>query len=139
MNLDRRQTLGLAGSVLGLAVADSTVKACPAEGATAGKEIAPGVREVFLASQDVRLARYKLLWMTQLVLAPGAATPSDVVANDTVVLLEQGLLRVKLDEQEFVLCGLGSLWAFPQEAMLSLHNTGTDTALVRVIELLSDH
>ena len=136
MNLDRRQTLGLAGSVLGLAAAGSTVKACPAEGATAGNEIAPGVREVFLASQEVRLARYKILWMTRLTLARGAATLPEIQANDTLVLMEQGLLRVRLDQQEFVLCGPGGLWAFPQEATLSYHNTGADPAVLRVIELL---
>lgn len=136
MNVHRRQTLELAGAVLGLAAAGSAATACPAEGATAGKEIAPGVREIFLTSQDVRLARYKLLWMTRLTLAAGAATPPDILANDTVVLMEQGLLRVRLDQQEFVLCGPGGLWAFPQEAKLSYHNTGADPAVLRVIELL---
>lgn len=136
MNLDRRQTLGCAGSVLALTAAGSTAKACPTEGTSAGKEIAPGVREVFLASQDVRLARYQILWMTRLTLAVGAATPPDILASDTVVLMEQGLLRVRLDEQEFVICGPGGFWAFPQEATLSYHNTGADPAVLRVIELL---
>lgn len=136
MKLDRRETLGWAGSVLGLAAVDTAANACPVEGVTAGKEIAPGVREVFLASQDVQLARYKILWMTRLTLVAGAATPPDILANDMVVLMEQGLLRVRLDQQEFVLCGPGGIWAFPQEATLSYHNTGADPAVLRVIELL---
>lgn len=138
MNVDRRQTLGLVGPMIGLALASpGTAGACPVEGVTAGTEIAPGVREIFLGSQEIRLARYKLLWMTRLVLTAGAATSPDIVPNDTVVLMEQGLLRVRLDEQEFVLCGPGGLWAFPQEAVLSYRNSGADTAILRVIELLT--
>jgi hypothetical protein len=137
MNLHRRRALELGGPIVALALAGPiTVKACATEGSTAGTEIAPGVREIFLGNREIRLARYKLLWMTRLVLTAGAATPPDIVANDTVVLMEQGLLRVRLDEQEFVLCGPGGLWAFPQEAILSYRNSGADTAILRVIELL---
>ena len=54
-------------------------------GPKAGEEIAPGVREVFLARRDVTLASYKIVWMTDLVLQPGASVPEDAVANDILV------------------------------------------------------
>ena len=134
MTNDRREALGWAGAIFGwMAMGSAAAQASPGVGGTGGKEVAPGVREIFLTSQDVRLARYKLLWMTRLTLAAGAATPPDILANDTVVLMEQGLLRVRLDQQEFVLCGPGGLWAFPQEAKLSYHNTGADLAVLLVI------
>ena len=136
MDTDRRQALASAGAVFAMLASAGRAQGCPAEGVTAGSEIAPGVREIFLTSREVRLANCKLLWMTHLILAPGAATSPDIVANDTVVLLEQGLLRVSLDEQEFVLCGTGALWAFPEGSNLAYRNTGTDPAVLRVIELL---
>lgn len=136
MDADRRQALASAGAVLGVLAGAGRAQACPAEGVTPGTEIAPGVREIFLASREVRLANCKLVWMTHLIIAPGADVAPDVVAADTVVLLEQGLLRVGLDEQEFVLCGTEALWAFSAGSTLSYRNTGADPAILRVIELL---
>ena len=137
MDSDRRQALGLAGAIIWLGSLDaSPARACPLDQATGGTEIAPGVREIFRSSQEIRLARYKILWMTHLVFAPGAATPPDLVPNDVVVLLEPGLLRVRLDDQEFVLKGSGGIWAFPEGATRACHNTGADPAILRVIDLL---
>ena len=102
---------------------------------TAGEEVAPGVREIFLARQDVTLAAYKVLWLTDLVFRRGASTPADLVTNDKVVLPQRGLLRVHLNNQEFVLCG-GVPWAAPKGATLACKNTGADVAVIRVIDLL---
>jgi quercetin dioxygenase-like cupin family protein len=104
-------------------------------GPKAGEEIAPGVREVFLARRDVTLASYKIVWMTDLVFQPGASTPEDVTANDMVVQMLDGLLRVRLDEEELCL-KRGDLWAFPKGARLAQANTGADVAVLRVIDLL---
>ena len=136
MGTDRRCVLGSAGAAFAMLAGTRPARGWPAEGVTKGTEIATGVREVFLTSREVRLAHSKLLWMTHLIFAPGAATPPNVVADDTVVLLEQGLLRVSLDEQEFVLCGTDALWAFPEGSTLACRNTGPDVAVLRVIELL---
>ena len=104
--VDRRSALGwamaLSGTVWGVpAAAEDCLAAAYPE--TAGEEVAPGVREVFLARQDVTLAAVKVLWLTDLVFRRGASTPADLVANDMVVLLQRGLLRVQLDKLEFVL------------------------------------
>jgi hypothetical protein len=137
-HLDRRSALACAGALSSLVAAlPALVEECaaPIHGERAGEEVAPGVREVFLTSQDVALAAYKLVWMTDLVFRPGASTPADLVANDMVVLLLQGLLRVRLDELELVLKG-GNVWAFPKGATLACANTGADVAVMRVIDLL---
>ena len=137
-DIDRRRLLGgtamlggIVTAVPGVAEANQVMGYAD----TAGEEVAPGVREIFLARQDVALAAYRILWMTDLVFRPGASTPADTVANDMVVLLQQGLLRVNLDEQEFVLCDDG-VWAFPKGAKLACRNTGADVAVIRVIDLL---
>ena len=136
MTNDRREALSWAGAVFGwMAMGSAAAQACPGVGVTGGKEVAPGVREIFLTSQEVRLSAYKLLWMTHLVFAPGARLPADTTANDMVVMLEQGLLRVRLDEQEFVICG-NNIWAFAKGATVSYANTGADAAVLRVIDLL---
>ncbi|MFL5331722.1 MAG: hypothetical protein ACJ8H8_00745 [Geminicoccaceae bacterium] len=136
MTQNRREALGWAGAVLGcMAVSGNAARACPGVGVTGGEDVAPGVREIFLTSQEVGLAAYKLLWMTHLVFEPGAGVPADTVANDAVVMLEQGLLRVHLDEQEFVLCN-SNISAFAKGSTLSYTNTGADVAVLKVIDLL---
>ena len=141
MDAHRREALGLAGTILALAALRvPSAQAYPGLQPTGRTEIAPGVSESFLTSQEVRLAAYGMLWLTQLAFDPGASVPADMVANDTVVLMNEGLLRVRLDEQEFVLCNagsMGSLWGFPQGATLAMTNTGADRAVMQVMELLS--
>jgi len=106
-----------------------------AYGPAAGEAVAEGVREVILATREVELATYKHVWMADLVLAPGAVIPAEVVANDRIVIGVEGLVRVRLDMQEFTL-KRNVLWAFPKGAVAQLANTGADVAVLRVIDLL---
>ena len=136
--LDRRSALSGVGVLCSLVAAMPALAEdgpCAMPGPRAGEEVAPGVREVFLTRQDVRLAACKVLWMTDLVFRPGASTPPDLVANDMVVLLTQGFLRVRLDELETCLMP-GSIWGFSRGATLTCENTGADVAVLRVIDLL---
>lgn len=136
--LGRRSLVGWAAMLSGaLTAVPAAAERCQdvAYPQTAGKAVAPGVREVFLTSQDTNLAAYNMLWLTDLVFQPGASTPADMVANDMVVLMQHGLLRVRLDEIEFVLKA-GNLWGFPKGATLACRNTGADVAVLRVIDLL---
>ena len=132
--VDRRSTLAL-----GLAVMPALVstKAMPtvAYGPDAGAEVAPGVREVFLRERAIGLPAYKRIWMTDLVFQPGAATPPDLVPNDRICLIAEGLLRVRLEEKEFVI-KKGDLWASPKGATERRANTGADVAVARIIDLL---
>ena len=139
-DLDRRSAfaLGLAAALPGLAAATPAAAATytvDTYGPEAGEEVAPGVREVFLARRDVVLASYKIVWMTDLVFQPGASTPEDVVANDIIVQMLGGFLRVRLDEEQLFL-KRGNLWAFAKGARLAQANTGADVAVLRVIDLL---
>ncbi len=58
------------------------------------------------------------------------------IANDVVVLLEQGLLRVRLDDQEFVLKRSGGIWAFPKGPPSPATTRAPTSAVLRVIDLL---
>ena len=70
-------------------------------------------------------------------LPAGASTPLDVVPNDAICLMLEGLLRVRLGEQEFVAKKREwPLWASPKGALERRSNTGADVAVVRVIDLL---
>jgi quercetin dioxygenase-like cupin family protein len=133
--VDRKSALvlGLAGTLLPVVAPDSAVAA--AYGPNAGEELAPGVREVFLSEREAALAAYKRVWMTDLVFQPGAATAVDLVPNDRVCHMVEGLLRVRLGEQEFVI-KKGDLWASPKGASEQRINTGADVAVVRIIDLL---
>ena len=104
---DRRSALafGLAATLPGVAAATQAAAATytvETYGPNAGEEVAPGVREVFLSKADVALSAYKIVWMTDLVFQPGAGTPADIAANDAVCMMVEGLLRVRLGEEEFV-------------------------------------
>ena len=100
--VDRRSVLAL-----GLAVVPTFVPtakgAAAAYSSNMGEEVAPGVREVFLHEQEIGLPGYKRIWMTDLIFRPGAATPPDLVPNDRLCVVLEGLLRVRLGEQEFVI------------------------------------
>ena len=133
--MDRRSAfvLGLAGTLLPVVAPDPAAAA--AYGPNVGEEVAPGVREVFLLDREVALSAYKRVWMTDLVFQPGSATPPDLVPNDRICHVAEGLLRVRLGEQEFVI-KKGDLWASPKGASEQRINTGADVAVVRVIDLL---
>jgi quercetin dioxygenase-like cupin family protein len=133
--VDRRSALvlGLAGTLLPVVAPDPAVAA--AYGPNTGEELAPGVREVFLSEREAALAAYKRVWMTDLVFQPGAATAVDLVPNDRVCHMVEGLLRVRLGEQEVVL-KKGHVWASPKGAAEGRSNTGASVAVVRVIDLL---
>ena len=135
--LDRRQALRWT-TALGAfgAPAAATAGLEPPYPETAGEEVAPGVREVFLGRQDTSLATYGTVWLTDLVFRPGASRPADLLANDMLALRQHGLVRVRLDAQELMLCEDTPLWAFPKGAMLAWRNPGADAAVVRVLDLL---
>ena len=81
------------------------------------------------------LSAYKIVWMTDLVFQPGASTPADVAANDAVCVMVEGLLRVRLGEEELTAMK-GTLWATPKGTTERRSNTGAGVAVVRVIDLL---
>ena len=132
---DRRSALALGLAALPPMLAATRPAAAAAYGPNAGDEVAPGVREVFISECEAMLAAYKRIWMTDLVFQLGAVTTDDPVPNDRVCHMVEGLLRVRLGEQEFVV-KKGHVWASPKGSLERRSNTGADVAVVRVIDLL---
>jgi hypothetical protein len=138
---DRRAALGLA------AVASALLAAAPTAAdtypPTAGEEVAPGVREVLVASSELleyaaelQLPGSKLLWMTDLVFQPGATLTLDVVPNHMICHVRDGLLRVDAGELASVIVKPRQVWALRKGSRASLTNSGAGVAVLRVIDLL---
>jgi hypothetical protein len=51
---------------------------------TAGKELAPGVREVDLGERDSLIPAYKKVRMRDIIISPGAKTPEREMMNNMV-------------------------------------------------------
>lgn len=134
--VDRRQAFG-AG--LG-AILPGLVSAPPAMaqsyGPHQGKELAPGVREVFIAKCEPGFASYRWVWVTDQIFEPGAVLPAAVAVNDMLCHMLGGLLRVKAGDREFV-AKKDDLWALPKGRLARRANTGAEAAIVRVIDLLN--
>ena len=137
IDTDRRAVLALGLTAAVPALVAASPDMATDYGPNEGEEVAPGVREVFLHRQEVALAAYKWVWLTDLVFQPGASTPRDVVPNDTVCIMLEGLFRVRLGEQEFMAKKREwPLWASPKGVLERRSNTGADVAVVRIIDLL---
>jgi hypothetical protein len=137
MDMDRRLVLAFGLTTVAPAQVAASPDVAASYGPEEGEEVASGVRKVFLYKREVTLAAYKWVWMTDLVFQPGSSTPLDVVPNDTVCVMLEGLVRVRLGKQEFnAERGNCDLWASPKGVLERRSNTGADVAVVRVIDLL---
>jgi hypothetical protein len=135
--LDRRMALAWSTMLAGTAASTPAAgKDCaPGHSETAGAEVAPGVREVFVTQADVAFAGYGVLWVTDLMFRRGATKPADLLPNDMIVLATQGLLRVHESGRSYLIKH-GGIGAFAKGATVELRNTGADEAVLRVIDLL---
>ena len=135
VGIGRRGLLGFAGILSPFAAAAAEACDETLHPETAGEEVAPGVREVFLSSVDVAFAGYGVLWVSDLVFRRGAAKPRVVLPNDMIVLVTQGLLRVDEAGRSYLI-KRGRVGAFAKGTMVELVNTGADPAVLRVMDLL---
>src|SRR5215216_4456069 len=107
-DIDRRLMLGLgiAASTLGFP-ATATAQTY---GPTAGKELAPGVRQVDIGQRESLIPAYKTIRMRDIVIAPGAKTPVREMMNDMLCHLTQGELAVVQNKKEFTV-KKGEVWS----------------------------
>ena len=87
-NIDRRLMLGL-GVAASTLVFPATVTAQTSP-ATAGKELAPGVRQIDYGEREFLIPAYKTVRMRDIVIAPGAHTPESDMMNDMLCHLTEG-------------------------------------------------
>ena len=76
-DVDRRSMLSL-----GVAASTLVIPTMATAQAPAGKELAPGVRQVDLGERPSLIPTYKTVRMRDIVIAPGASTPERDMMND---------------------------------------------------------
>jgi hypothetical protein len=90
-NLDRRSLIGLG------VLASATVTAWTAAAQTsAGKELAPGVRQIDYGERDSLIPAYKKVRLRDIVISPGAQTPERDMMNDMLCHMTEGELAGNL-------------------------------------------
>ena len=134
-DMNRRSALGVgvAASALVLPV----MATAQTYGPTAGKELAPGVRQVDLGERESAIPAYKKLRMRDIVIAAGAKTPEREMMNDMVCHLTEGELAVVQNKKDFTV-KKGDVWACAKGINTEgTQNKGNAVAVMRIIDLLT--
>jgi quercetin dioxygenase-like cupin family protein len=134
-NIDRRSMLGLGVAASTLVV--PVIATAQTYGPTAGKELAPGVRQVDLGERDSLIPAYKKLRMRDIVIAPGAKTPEREMMNDMLCHMTEGELAVVQNKKEFTV-KKGDVWSCAKAISTEgTQNKGNAVAIMRIIDLLT--
>jgi hypothetical protein len=134
--IDRRSALalGLAATSAALVSRDAAAQQ-PA--ATAGKEVAPGVRQVEHGKRASMIPAYKSVSMVDFVYQPKAKLASGVpMANDMVCHCPEGEIRVKQTPGGEFVVKTGDVWSCNKGLLEETENIGPGVAIMRVINLL---
>jgi len=131
--INRRSALacGLVG-VYGLVLSEQVVAQTP----TAGKELAPGVRQVDLGERDSLIPAYGKVRLRDIVLQPGAKTTENAMMNDMLCHLTEGELEVVQNAKKFTV-KKGDVWTCAKGITTEgTQNNGSTIAIMRIIDLL---
>jgi quercetin dioxygenase-like cupin family protein len=133
-NLDRRSALVLGAAVVASVASLPRPAAAAMYPDDAGKEVISGIRLVELGKRESTIAAYKEIAMLDLIFAPGAVYPEEMMQHDMVCQCIEGELQIKQGTNEFSIkpgdvysCGKGT----PEQAT----NAGSEAAVMRVIEM----
>jgi len=133
--MDRRSILGL--GVLASTLALPAMAEAQTYGPTAGKELAPGVRQVDLGERETSISGYKKVRMRDIVIAPGAKTPEREMMNDMLCHMTEGELAVVQNKREFTV-RRGDVWSCAKTVNTEgTQNKGNAVAIMRIIDLLT--
>jgi quercetin dioxygenase-like cupin family protein len=132
-DMDRRSVLSL-----GLASAAGIFPlAADAQTASAGKELAPGVKQIDFGERDSMIPAYKKVRMRDIVISPGAHTPERDMMNDMLCHMTEGELAVVQNKKEFTV-KKGDVWSCAKGLNTEgTQNKGTTVAIMRIIDLLT--
>jgi quercetin dioxygenase-like cupin family protein len=134
-NIDRRLMLGL-GAAASTLVFSATVTA-QTPPATAGKELAPGVRQIDFGERESLIPAYKKVRLRDIVIAPGAQTPEIEMMNDMLCHMTEGELAVVQNKKEFTV-KKGDVWTCAKGINTEgTQNKGSAVAVMRIIDLLT--
>ena len=131
-NLDRRSLIGL-GAFASAAVIPWTASAQT----SAGKELAPGVKQIDYGERDSLIPAYKKVRLRDIVISPGAQTPERDMMNDMLCHMTEGELAVVQNKKEFTV-KKGDVWTCAKGLNTEgTQNKGSVVAVMRVIDLLT--
>src|SRR5215472_17511011 len=108
VNIDRRSTLSL--GVVATTLVFPAIATAQTYSPTAGKELAPGVRQVDLGERDSLIPAYKKVRMRDVIFAPGSHAPEREMMNDMLCHLTEGELLMVQNKKEFMV-KKGDVWS----------------------------
>ena len=130
--VDRRSALAL-----GLVAASAAVvkpAAAQPYAADAGKEVAPGVRQVDLGKRPSMIPAYKTVSMRDMVYQPKSKTSNPAMTNDMVCLCSEGELRIKQGPGMEFVAKKGDVWSCNKGLPEDTENIGSGISIMRVID-----
>jgi quercetin dioxygenase-like cupin family protein len=132
-DMDRRSVLGF-----GLVTAAGIFPfKADAQTTSAGKELAPGVKQIDFGERDSLIPSYKRVRMRDIVIAPGAQTPERDMMNDMLCHMTEGELAVVQNKKEFTV-KKGDVWTCAKGLNTEgTQNKGSVVAVMRIIDLLT--
>jgi len=131
-DMDRRSMLGLGVAASTFLFPETSIAQAPA-----GKEFAPGVRQVDLGESPSLIPAYKTVRMRDIVISPGASTPERDMMNDMLCHITEGELAVVQNKKEFVV-KKGGVWTCAKGVNTEgTSNKSNAVAIMRIIDLLS--
>ena len=131
-DFDRRSVIGL-GVLASAAVIPWTTMAQTG----AGKELAPGVRQIDYGERASLIPAYKKVRLRDIVISPGAQTPERDMMNDMLCHMTEGELAVVQNKKEFTV-KKGDVWTCAKGLNTEgTQNKGSVVAVMRIIDLLT--
>ena len=131
--VDRRSALTIALATAASAVVTKHATAQQPT-ASAGKEIAPGVRQVDLGKRASMISSYKNISMRDLVYQPKAKTSNPGMKNDMVCHCAEGELRIKQGPGMEFVAKKGDVWSCNKGLPEDTENIGRGVSIMRVID-----
>ena len=129
---DRRSAL-----TIGLAAASTAIlnpAAAQPYAATAGKEVAPGVRVVELSKHASMIPAYKTVSMRDIVYQPKAKFSAASMPNDMVCHCAEGELRIKQGAGMEFVAKKGDVWSCNKGLAEESENMAAGVSIMRVID-----
>jgi len=105
-------------------------------GPDAGKEVAPGVREVILAEIDSPITGYRRVRLLDYVFQPGAEIPAEAMEHPMACHMLEGELEVIKDGRRFT-ARKNDLWTCNTGTMEGDANKTRSVAIMRVVEFMA--
>jgi quercetin dioxygenase-like cupin family protein len=131
-DMDRRSMLGL-----GVAASTFLFPATTMAQAPAGKELAPGVKQIDYGERDSLIPAYKKVHLRDIVISPGAKTPERDMMNDMLCHMTEGELTVVQNKKEFTV-KKGDVWTCAKGLNTEgTQNKSSAVAVMRIIDLFA--